>query len=80
MFLRRSGVRAHPECVVFLGQVGQDMCVGYGSLQEAGPQSRQLGAEQGEISTDMFCFLLMASLNLEEEKRVDTDSIYLYTQ
>lgn len=69
----RSGVRAHPECVVFLGQVGQDMYVGYDSLQEAGPQSRQLGAELGEISTDLFCYLVMDILQLENERRKETD-------
>lgn len=69
----RSGVRAHPECVVFLGQVGQDMCVGNSSLHEAGPQGRQLGAELGQVSTDLFCYFLMSFLQLEKEKREETD-------
>lgn len=55
---------AHPECVVLLGQIGEDVGVEHSSLQEAAPQGSQLGAELAHVSADLLCYLLMAVLQL----------------
>lgn len=55
---------SHPERVVLLGQIGQDVGVEHSSLQEAAPQSSQLGAELAHVPADLLCYLLMALLQL----------------
>lgn len=55
---------SHPERVVLLGQIGEDVGVEHSGLQEAAPQSSQLGAELAHIPADLLCYLLMALLQL----------------
>lgn len=54
---------------MLLGQVGEDVGVEHSSLQEAAPQSRQLGAELAQIPANLLHYLLMAFLQLIETKR-----------
>lgn len=60
---------SHPERVVLLGQVGEDVGVEHSGLQEVAPQRSQLGAELAHIPADLLCYLLMAILQLMETKR-----------
>lgn len=55
---------SHPERVVLLGQVGEDVGVEHSGLQEAAPQSSQLGAELAHVPADLLRYLLMAFLQL----------------
>ena len=55
---------SHPERVVLLGQIGEDVGVEHSRLQEAAPQSSQLGAELAHVPADLLCYLLMAFLQL----------------
>ena len=57
---------SHPECVVLLGQVGEDVGVEHSGLQETAPQSSQLGAELAHVPADLLRYLLMAFLQLME--------------
>lgn len=57
---------SHPERVVLLGQVGEDVGVEHSGLQEAAPQSGQLGAELAHVPADLLRHLLMAFLQLTE--------------
>lgn len=59
---------SHPERVVLLGQIGEDVGVEHGGRQEAAPQSSQLGAELAHIPADLLCYLLVAFLHLREQK------------
>lgn len=62
--LRVHGVarRSHPECVVLLGQVGEDVRVENGGLQEVAPQSGQPGAELAHVPADLLRHALVAFL------------------
>lgn len=55
---------------MLLGQVGKDVGVEHSSLQEAAPQSRQLGAELAHVPADLLRYLLMTFLQLVEQKGV----------
>lgn len=57
---------SHPERVVLLGQVGEDVGVEHSGLQEAAPQSGQLGAELAHVPADLLRHLLVAFLKLME--------------
>lgn len=63
---------SHPERVVLLGQIGQDVGVEHSSLQETRPQSSQLGAELAHIPADLLCYLIMSFLQL-----MGTEKIYI---
>lgn len=71
----------HPERVVLLGQVGEDVGVEHSSLQEAAPQSGQLGAELAHVPADLLRHLLVAFLQLMEgsEKKRYSCNIKLNT-
>lgn len=60
----------HPERVVLLGQVGEDVGVEHGGLQEAAPQSGQLGAELAHVPADLLRYLLVAFLQLMGTERI----------
>ena len=61
----------HPERMVLLGQVGQDVGVEHSSLQEAAPQRRKLGAELAHIPADLFRHLLVPFLQLMERLKIN---------
>lgn len=68
---------SHPERVVLLGQIGQDVGVEHSSLQETRPQSSQLGAELAHIPADLLCYLLMSFLQLTgTEKNIYYETKY----
>lgn len=56
---------SHPERVVLLGQVGEDVGVEHSGLQEAAPQSSQLGAELAHIPADLLSYFFMTVLQLK---------------
>lgn len=66
---------SHPERVVLLGQVGEDVGVEHSGLQEAAPQNSQLGAELAHIPADLLRYLLMAFLQLMERGRSEKKDI-----
>lgn len=55
---------SHPERVVLLGQVGQDVGVEQSGIKEAAPQRRQLGAELAHVPADLLRHLLVVFLHL----------------
>lgn len=55
----------YPECVVLLGQVGENVGVEHNGLQEAAPQHCQLGTELAHIPADLLRHFLMAFLQLK---------------
>ena len=55
---------AHPERVVLLGQVGEDVRVEDHLAKEATPKRSQLGAELAHVSADVLRYLLVAVLQL----------------
>lgn len=55
---------SHPERVVLLGQVGQDVGVEQRSLKEAAPQCCQLGTELAHVLADLLRHLLVVFLQL----------------
>lgn len=57
---------SHPERVVLLGQVGEDVGVEHSGLQETAPQNSQLGAKLAHVPADLLRYLLMALLQLME--------------
>lgn len=60
---------SHPERVVLLGQVGQDVGVEQSSLKEAAPQCCQLGAELAHVPADLLRHLLVVFLQLMKGER-----------
>lgn len=60
---------SHPERVVLLGQVGQDVGVEQSSLEEAAPQCCQLGAELAHVPADLLSHLLVVFLQLMKGER-----------
>lgn len=62
---------SHPERVVLLGQVGQDVGVEQNSLKEVAPQCCQLGAELAHVPADLLRHLLMVFLQLMKGERKD---------
>lgn len=68
---------SHPERVVLLGQVGEDVGVEHSGLQEAAPQSSQLGAELAHVPADLLCYLLVAFLQLRGTERSQEKRIFL---
>lgn len=68
---------SHPERVVFLGQIGEDVGVEQSGLQEAAPQSSQLGAELAHVPADLLRYLLVALLQLiGDRKKKKQISVY----
>ena len=55
---------SHPESVVLLSQIGEDVGVEHSGLQEAAPQSSQLGAKLAHVPADLLRYLLMTILQL----------------
>lgn len=76
------GCHSHPKRVVLLGQIGEDVGVEHGGLQEAAPQSGQLGAELAHVPADLLRYPLMAFLQLIEtergQKKIDPYNIKVY--
>lgn len=68
---------SHPERVVLLGQIGEDVGVEHSRLQETAPQSSQLGAELAHVPADLLRYLLMAFLQLMGTE-MGQRKIYLY--
>lgn len=68
---------SHPERVVLLGQVGEDVGVEHSGLQEAAPQSRQLGADLAQIPANLLRYLLMAFLQLMETRDVKKNIVVI---
>lgn len=60
-------LKSHPERVVLLGQIGQDVGVEHSGLQEAAPQSGQLEAELAYVPADLLRHLLVAFLQLKRK-------------
>lgn len=57
---------AHPERVVLLGQVGQDVGVEQSTVQKVAPQCRQLAAELAHVPADLLRHLLVVFLHLQK--------------
>lgn len=55
------------------------MGVEHSSLQEAAPQSSQLGAELAHIPADLLCNLLVPFLQLIEIKEQSDTSFFMFT-
>lgn len=64
---------SHPECVVLLGQVGENVGVEHNGLQEVAPQHCQLGTELAHIPADLLRHFLMAFLQLKEGSEQQKD-------
>ena len=55
---------SHPQRVVLLAQVGQDVRVQERRLQKVAPQRSELRAQMADIATDLLSHLLLALLQL----------------
>lgn len=64
LWLLRETRGSHPERVVLLGQVGQDVGVEQSRVQEAAPERSQPGAELAHVPADLLRHLLVVFLAL----------------
>lgn len=69
---------SHPERVVLLGQVGEDVGVEQSGVKKAAPQRRQLGAELAHVPADLLRHLLVVFLHLMKEEKCGLCGVFFF--